>query len=412
MKRSVFTLSLLIVTFLAACGNKHVHERNEQHLVAHEGLFIDRPSLSPDGRYMVFDFVDGTYDRRRGFVGSGSMLALYDLQQRSIQILAPKPPIQWHSASFDTTGQKLTFIVACWKGKAKCPPGKYRTQIGVLNLSNGKLELATNSNNSVKFWPSIMYGDEYAELRTYKPNNHVVRDNPIFSKDGEKLYYVISTPHPSVRELGRRTYPHSTLMAVDVPNSKTPSSPEEHVLLHPNQGPSIFRGGGGPLSIAGNKLLFKTNKVSEGKNSNDFNKQQVTAYFLDLETRVVEPAIDFALQNKGLSKSGSFVHISTPMATSDGSKILLIRGNPTYLSVLKNNSLEDIIYAPEAGDYRFKESAVSGNGEWAIVFPEIKVNSENKDGFWLVNLKTNERTRLPLRSLLRQTLESRVFYKN
>ncbi len=116
------------------------------------GYLIGPPSLSPDGRFIAFTYGSTVQDNR---------LLLYDIANDALRLM-PKPArVLLFTPSFSPDGRNLVVSTFCRQG---CSAEQAYIQIATMDIASDELRFVTSGRN-------------------------FVRRNPIFSRNGGKIFF-------------------------------------------------------------------------------------------------------------------------------------------------------------------------------------------------------------------------------
>ncbi len=377
-------------------------------------LSVNNPSLSPDGRYMAFDFHEfATINKRR--IKTPISIGIYDIEKQSIELLDPpydpnvKVPHplakQWHSPSFDHSGQKITMVIRC--GDPACPNETYGTHIGVLDLSSKSFERVTYARQEVSYW--------FVDFRTMQSRSRsrvgwsqsVIRGFPVFSPDGRRIYYVSNGGAKMSSIFWQQFNADYWLNYIDLdqPSGAYPSS--DNVLMNEGHGVVLFKGYGNVALIGGDRLIF-SGIDALGPKMNEYQANNVSAFFYNLKTDELSVAFD----NNNIPKDTRYPNkrqyswAQSISASYDGRRIAVIRGYGNTVSLWEGGQFRDVVTAEALGVEAIQYVAISGDGSRLVVVPSHTFPETKIDSFWMVDLDSGKMESLPLRSLLRKTIDS------
>lgn len=409
--RIIRTFILILILFsLSACtSQQNVRQKAIDDLLAkNDSLFIGGQKLSPDGQYLVFDFVEnftrGKGDLRRKHV----FAALYDLNRGQIEILSPLGNnVGTHSPSFDHSGQYLTMVTSCHE--RTCPKKIYGSQIIVLHLRTGEVEQITTARMKHILW-GWSWGPNKSRKSSVGISGRVtLKGYPVFSPDKNSIYYV-SNGTPSGSSVFHRQFDVDFELRILNRNHRNGKFIwiDEQVFKEDHD--VVIFGGSGQLSMQSNGTLLMSANKPLGLKWRYYRERDVSAFYYDTAENELSVAFDkhntpVTRNQKKANKSGTFS--SSHSASIDGQKISLVREFGKTVSIVEGGKFRDIITTKDIGNSNISTAALSGDGNWLAVFFSQSRSVDHRGVFWLVNLKTGVRKSLPLHTPLRRALDNK-----
>ncbi|MEH6477663.1 MAG: hypothetical protein V7727_18370, partial [Sneathiella sp.] len=321
------------------------------------------------------------------------------------------PPLDeqdWHSPSFDREGKRLTFVSNC-KGKA-CSAVAKGSHIAVLDIetkefrqiSNGKQEIEVVSFSYVKKEPLRLSPPGYS--------GKIVRGTPVFSLDGDRIYYMAGTGSGS-DIFWQQFNDFSWLNVLDLTAASSSYAASDKLVQKLDQSAVMYKGGGRIAVIGEDRLIFSGGNTL-GLHYRGVNAYHPSAFFYD----VTKEKLGLALSAKNLPVDprfpvDSFYVTRILTASNDGQKIAFIRGFSDIVSIIESGKFRDIISASDLGLEAINYIALSGDGKTLVITPPFvsapPLISTDQDTFWVMNMDSGSIKKLPLRSLLRKAIENR-----
>lgn len=408
----VYILVLLAVIVSACASQENLRQNAIDNLLSkNDGLFIGGQKLSPDGQYLVFDFVEnyttGQGDLREKHV----FVVLYDLTKGKVEILSPLGKnVGTHSAGFDLSGQYLTMVTHCLV--KSCPAYLYGNQIISLDLNSGDVEQITTAFMKHRTWGFRWGADASYKSRVKISGRVTLKGFPVYSPNRDYVYYVSNdTPYGS-SIFHRQFAVHYELRRLKRTRKDGINIWVDEQAIKEDRDAVLFNGSGRISMLDTGNLLLSANKPL-GIKWKYYEEREVSAFYFDTVTKKLSIAFDKfntpISRNKAKANS-SGTYSSSHSASIDGQRISLVRGGNKTVSVVENGKFRDVITAKDIGGATIATATLSGDGNWlAVFFSQRKVNDQ-EDVFWLINLMTGERKALPLRAPLRRALDKK--FKN
>ncbi len=263
-------------------------------------LHINRPSLSFDGRYMVFDF----FNLEEGGVRSQYHLGVYDFETQTVEIIRPKDTrLEWFAASYSPDGNFLVLIQFCWR--PDCPPEALGHNIAMLYLPDRRVRMLTDGRKKVlNFDPSWLGESSRPEfVETFIiPKSPIIVDEPgdaaVYYLGGNRHWSVpdTSTPDTSVpfasAEAGAEWFRY-TLRRIDLETGN-----DEMALTRQSGILTIEETL--PLSVAylgRGKIAFNGGSAAQGPKTATFQRADVTGFIYDRPADDVTAIVPNALSS-------------------------------------------------------------------------------------------------------------------
>ena len=259
-------------------------------------LHINRPSLSFDGRYMVFDF----FNLKKDSVRSHYHLGIYDFETRTVEIIRPiDPRLEWYAASYSPDGNFLVLIQFCWR--PDCPPEALGHTIAMLYLPDRRVRMLTDGRMKVlninASWDPNFDTPEFVEAFIV-PKSPIIVDEPgdaaVYYMGGNRHWSVTDTSVPLASAEAGAEGLRYTLRRIDLKTGN------DEMALTGRSGILTIRASL-PLSVAnlGNgKIGFNGGRPTRGPKTDSFQRVQVTGFIYnrpaDDVTAIVPNALSFA----------------------------------------------------------------------------------------------------------------------
>lgn len=393
-------LRLFVVLFLgvmvAACGRGPTHPRDGRDI---DNLEIFRPALSPDGRFMVFDFYEYTTQPNDQALATRNHLALYDIEAETAQVLAPNDPMySYNSASFAGDDQVLIAIQHCWS--EACPPEDLGHQIVLLDLEGQRSRRVTDGRKPTHLWRDM--GGQRPPEKRRKP---IIRTQPVLVASESAVYYMglwrdQLGASPSVGE--HVTFPRRQLLRVDLRTG------EESLAMTPESGAVEFRRYG-RLALSGDQqLVFSGEAPSMGINTGFYHEIDAQAYLFDLVSRRLAPLFPsppYFDESSGRPQTHRFTFRPLSLTSSaDGQRIAFVdySGGPGRIGVWlrEDEEMREPLDLTAYGIRKAAFTALSADGRWLAI-----LDDDSNRRFLLVDLDSGEVRELPLQVPLREAVE-------
>jgi|GEM_PF-4337591 len=388
-------LFVLAGMMLAACGSEPTHPRDGRDI---DNLEIFRPALSPDGRYMVFDFVEYASDPNDQALATRNHLALYDIEAQSVVVMAPNDPMySYNSASFVGDERMLVAVQHCWS--EDCPPEDLGHQIVILDLQEQRARRVTDGRKSSYLWWTIRQS-----VPPKKFEYEIIRTHPIFVPSETAIYYMALRrgDFGAVPAFGEHvSQPRRQLMRVNL------ESGEESLVMGPESGALEFRQFG-RVALAGNRrLVFSGGWPSMGENAKAFNDIHAKAFFLDLETKRLSPLFPnppYFDDTTGRSSHRGLTFWPLSLTSSaDGSRIAFVDQSHDAGQMGVWVREDGLVREPlDLTSYKIRRAAfvaLSGSGEHLAI-----LDDQSNQHFLIMNLENGQVLELPLRAPLREAI--------
>ena len=408
------TLLLFILTvLLSGCASSQSPsqwriERYEKLIAVNDNIYVRHPALSPDGRQVVFDVHTEFMDKKGGH-RSREILALYDLQEQSIEYLKPHNPLlRWHSASFDRTGQYLTFISQCLQ--LACNSKERGAHVSILNLKDRSFRQITDGRDKIRRWGYLLEMAKAQKTDKIIRSSGINRGFPIFSNNGKILYYVVSVSGTGSGTFSEQYRPQYHFRKIEVGDDNCASGCDDELLMKMDPGAVLFEGDGRIADLGNGRVIFpgflaRGNKTKELENLGPF------AFYFDEKKEELSVALDYEdiPKDPKLGPTELNPYVRSLMASEDGRTLAFIHGFQNSVALWEDDTLIPVLSAQDVGvkGEAFGFSALSADGNWLVVFPNNKNTEARQENFWLINLRTMERQEMPLRPLLRPDFPNR-----
>lgn len=387
--RSLSLNRLAIVASIFAvfsCSSDVKYDRQESLNRVYEGnnnLYIQNPSLSPDGRTLLFDF----YERISQDERSRYAIGLYEIDTRKIRIIRPKDPrMEWYSPSFSGSGDRFAMIEICLH--ETCRRELSHPNIAEFNIVSNNSRILTSYGKQEHMWTKP-FASSPLQLVPVELN----RTSPIYSRDNSEIYY-----------LGSRFWPGDITKERDFTLRKVKiRSKEDRIILNEKSGAAYFLGDGS-IALADNANLMIFGGVGKGGLSeSQFRRAATFAYKYDLRRNAVSGVL--AANDLPDPDFRHSVVIDSLTASRDGRRAAYIAGRGQGNVVLLERGKQEII----ATKREFKiqslgDLAMSGDGTRLVVIGDARHSPGDLGYFWLIDLETSARQRFQLSELLRETL--------
>ena len=386
-------VALSLCALIAACGGVPDPDRGRDV----DGLEILRPALSPDGRFMVFDFYE------RGVTAEGQRwetshhLALYDIEVQSVVVMAPNDPMySYNSASFAGDERMLVAIQYC-RSRA-CPPEDLGHQVVLLDLEGQRSRRLTDGRKRSYLWR----GAQHPHSMTLSEFD-IARARPVFVPSEFAVYYMASFSSSMLGPVIDEHWPVThQLMRVDL------ETEEESLVMPREPDPVAFRMLGRVAAAGEGHLVFSGRPIGGGVVWDGFHKIRATAFSLDLETKRLTPLFPDPpyfdeTSQRPLGKRFSFWPRSLT-SSADGRRIAFVdrADGPEFESVwlFEDGVVKEPFEPKSYGFNRVSGTALSADGRWLAAL-DLHMNRH----FLLMDLDSGQVQQLPLRAPLRQALE-------
>ncbi|MCC3304781.1 hypothetical protein [Sneathiella sp. HT1-7] len=375
-------------------------------------LSVNNPSFSPDGRYFAFDFYEFSFvDQRTN--RSRLAIGIYDLKSQAVNIL--KPPLNpemgfgWHSPSFDPTGKKLTMVTVCIT--ENCSDEIYGTQIGVFELDTNKFTWITDARQKTYNWDYLLSARGLRRTSWPKYGRSVVRGYPIFSSDGNRIYHVMSGGAKGSIVFWMQFNADYWLNELDLENSTGSHIASDESVLAYDHDAVIFKGDG-RLSRSGDNRLIFSGTVALGPGYEELEARKPSAFFYSIESD--ELSVAFDKDNMPFDPrfpADRQYRIRSISSSFDGARIAALSGKKDIVYLWEKGKFRTLTTAADLGVDRVSQVSISSDGNQLVILPPQEPISPEDfaadiEHFWLLDLNSGKMKSLPLRSLLRRTIDS------
>ena len=376
---------------------------------------IHHPSLSYDGRYLAFDFYLAGRDRRPV---SHNMIAIYDLEQESVQLHIAPPPRGFYWPSFSPDGQYLTMIQRCWT--PECSDDEVGTNIGLLHLDSGRFRLLTTAEH--KQHRDAIFSNMQPKIFM------TLRSTPVFSNDMAKIYYSYGVG-PTKNFSSPLTVPdYWTGQANKIGQADVLSGIEKDVVGEKEYGVSSISW----LSATDDRIYFVEASNQRGEVGKKWYKLGAKAGFMDLKSNNIQilfentPYFDPTqifnflfpenLTQEEIRRFGNFLPASLSASRDGSSMVFTFRYLREYAKnfetipaervyFMRNGEIEGA-YLPNIEMIKYSsvsDVAISGDGKTVATF---MIN--NSDFIAVANFENRVFKLKNLREKLRKEINSRA----
>ena len=385
-------VALSICALLVACGR--APDPNYGRDI--DSLEIFRPALSPDGRFMVFDFYEYAEPRGGQLRVTPNHLALYDIEAQSVAVMAPNDPIySYNSASFVGDERMLVAIQHCWS--EACLPEDLGHQIVLLDLEGQRSRRLTDGRK-----PSYLWRLRSSEP-TEKEEQRIFRTRPIFVPSEFAIYYM---GFPGYREtapaIGEQWPVSYQLLRVDLETG------EESLAMTPEHGPVVFGRYGRVAQAGDRRLVFSGSSEASIVQENPYRDIRARAFFFDIDSRTLTPLFpDPPYFDNSSERSVSHRFTFSPLSltsSADGKRIAFIdfADGPEFRSVWlrEDGATQEPLELETYGINVVSAAALSADGRWLAI-----LDLDDNRRFLLMDLDSGQVRQLPLQLPLRQAIE-------
>lgn len=393
MTGSVRFAALAICLLVAACGRSPLYLSEQRQI---DYLEISRPALSPDGRFMAFDFALYTKSWDKVF-GRRNHIAIYDIEARSIDLIHSNH--EWygyHSPSFAGDNRTLVAMQHCSFGS--CPREDSGHQIVLMDVEGQHSQRITDGRV-----PDYLWSDSPG-LPPEREKSSLVRSRPLFVPSERAVYYVGSSRNlePFGRSVHNPDVVEHQLLRVDL------ATGEESLAMAPDSGAVAFRNWGRIAPAGERRLLISGGEARGGAESDWYNEIGANVFFFDLDSKRLTPLFPNPSElGEALGRAGKDQRSLRPFSltsSADGRRIAFIDTSPgpgvTAVWLYEDGAFRAPLDFTAYGIASADSATLSADGRWLAV-----MDYRSNEHFALMDLDSGEVRQLPLRAPLRSAMQ-------